>query len=133
MSGSVYEFSVNFLHSGGRIMTTRAEVMARLEDEMEVNNYCGHEFLWQPEQVKDVLFYSYGSDEGYSQYELLVIVSLIEGGFGYLSLWADTTGHGCRCGGMTVVEPTIHGLLSRLTEWEVIGLFAEPVREDVDW
>lgn len=115
-------------------MTTKAEVIARLEDEMDPRyNYCGHTFLWEPHQVKDILYYDYNDDEGYGAYELLVIVSLKEGGFGYVASWADTTGHGCRCDAQTVVEPTIHKLLSHLTEYEVIKMFAEPVRDDVDW
>lgn len=113
-------------------MTTKAEVISRLEDEMS-DNYCGHEFLWRPEQVRDVLFYEFDDSEGYGAYNLLVIVSLTEGGYGYLASWADTTGHGCRCDSQTVVEPSMHKLLSHLTDYEIIHLLAEPVRADVDW
>lgn len=96
-----------------------------------VQGCCLHDPQWVPVEVSQIL--TWKEDKGdYAESETIVIVKLTDG-YGLLTESADTTGHGCRCGSMTVREKTLRELLTHLSphelEW-VIGNYDGQRRDD---
>jgi hypothetical protein len=112
---------------------TEEEVRADLAGYLESDVWCKHEYLFSINDVDHVITYKWSSDEGYAQYDLLAIVRLKDGTFGMLTSWADTSGHGCRCDVMTVIESSLSRLLGHLTDYELAELLDIKSKVDVDW
>lgn len=79
---------------------------------------CLHDPQWTPDDVAEEIsrVEEYGD---YADSFTVIVVKLKSGEFGLLTESADTTGHGCQCGSMTVKEPTLRKLLIHLDEWEL--------------
>lgn len=82
------------------------------------NNCCLTHALFTPDDV-DHIIAMHHEEGGWAESETTVIVQLKNGRYGMFTASEDTTGHGCRCSGMTVVEDTLHGIVNHLTGWEL--------------
>ena len=79
---------------------------------------CLHDPLFRPADVEKVIGIKHTSGY-YAESETTAVVKLKDGRYGLFTASEDTTGHGCQCGAMTVVEDTLHSLVAHLTVWEL--------------
>ncbi len=80
---------------------------------------CLHEPLFNPTDAAELLYIRHREHESWADSSTRVIAKLKDGNWGLFYAWEDSSGHGCQCDGMTVVEPTLQKLLFHLDEWEL--------------
>ena len=78
---------------------------------------CLHDPQWLPEDVAEQLTQLDTWEDWDS--ESITVVRLRPDGYGLITEWSDSSGHGCRCDAMTVREPTLGRLLAHLTDREL--------------
>lgn len=87
---------------------------------------CMHEAQWHPRDVADVIAWRDESPEGYGSTDQVILVELKDrAGFGMLTSWSDTTGHGCRCDSYTVRADSLSALTGRMTDDELRELLRD--------
>lgn len=90
----------------------------------EVKNCCLHDPQWTPDDVQKIVLW-HGDRTTGSESSSLIIAKLKDGKWGLFTQEEDYTGHGCRCGSMSVKEDTLHKLITHLSEYELLNFLGE--------
>lgn len=106
-------------------MTDLTDMKWLFEEFAGLEACCLHIPVWKPIEAEKILVCEQDSPDGYGSENQMIIVSLKTGGFGLLTSWADTTGHGCRCDSMTAREDTMIRLLGHLTPEELMSVIRQ--------
>jgi hypothetical protein len=67
------------------------------------------------ERIRDVIWLTADSIEGYSSVDMACVVTLTDGSCAICEAWCDTTGWGCRDGVTWKVGPTLETVVSELS------------------
>lgn len=105
-------------------MTEISQISELREEFAGLTGCCLHEPQWLPEQVTELILWRDDAEDYYGQTDQ-TIVARLDKGWGLLTSWSDTSGHGCQCDASTVRADSLHELMRHLTEDEITRLIRQ--------